>query len=554
MKKWLLLLAAFLTLAGVLSACKRGNPQTTAAQGPPQAMPATPPPPPPVIVRIHFAGADNISSDTNSRSFTNEFASTEARALESQTLDKLSRAPGDWFKNKLPARVGDGSAQLRPLLDDFLKSEWIFEMRGATDSPEYALAIRLDATRAQLWQTNLENLLESWTKITAQNITNGWELKKDLPPNLFRFVRAGDWVVIGCGQNELSLSDGWSQTGTGLEKETNWLSARVDWPRVGQLFLALAKFDFPVTTMQAIGVNSNLFVTGKFELSQPLPPLDKWQIPTSLIRQPLTSLTSARGFGPWLENQSWAGPFELSPEPGEFFSWSMRIPLQTFIAFPVPNATNALAQVARNFAVDTNWQERLLMPFQMEATTTRITWQGMPFINPEIRALRDSSGDFLFADVFPALPIGKAPPAELLQAASRNNLVFYHWETTSLRLKALPQLTQLGLMMTNHRQLDANSVAGRWLNRIAPKPGDSVTEVMQTGPSELTFTRRAPDVLTAAELIALANWLEAPHFPECDLKLPPRVKHLMLPRPIKVLSAPTPVHVSAPTPAPTVPH
>lgn len=551
MKKWLSLLTAFLILAGMLSACNRNSTPTTAAAAPPP-VPSTPTnatPPPLVIVRIHFAGVDNISSDTNSLAFTNEFASAEARALESQTLDKLSRAPGAWFKNKLPTGAGDGSAQLRPLLDDFLKSEWIFEMRSATDSPEYALAIRLNDSRAQLWQTNLQNLLESWTKITAQNITNGWELKKDLPPNLFRFVRTGDWVILGCGQNELPLADEWSQTGAGLENETNWLSARVDWPRLGQVFPALAKFDFPITRMQTIGTSSNLLVTGKFELSQPLPSLDKWQIPTNLIHQPLTSFTAARGFDSWLENQSWAGWLKLSPEPDELFIWSLgTMPLQTFIAFPIANATNALAQVARNFTVNTNWQEHLLMPFQMKPTTTQISWQGMPFISPEMSALHESSGDYLFANVFPNPPFGKAPPAELFRAASQDNMVFYHWEITSSRLKALPQLTQLALMLTSYRQLDGNSAAGRWLNRIAPTLGDSVTEVTQTGPSELVFTRTAPAGLTAVELIALANWLQAPHFPECDLSLPRRSRQLMSHRPIKVLSAPAPVHTPAPAP------
>src|ERR1700722_11682933 len=161
MRKWLLLLAALVVLAGVLTACKRNHPPTTAAQ-----PPSNPAPPPPTIARIHFAGVNSISSDTNSAAFTNEFASAQARALESQTLDKLSLAPGDWFKPRLSPGAGDGSAQLRPLLDDFLKSEWFFEMRDTPASPEYALAIRLDDARAQLWETNLSTLLQSWTKIT----------------------------------------------------------------------------------------------------------------------------------------------------------------------------------------------------------------------------------------------------------------------------------------------------------------------------------------------------------------------------------------------------
>src|SRR5450432_1999016 len=121
-----------------------------------------------LIARIHFAGAERISADPNSRAFTNEFCSSEARALESQTLDKLARAPGAWFRSKITAGAGDGAEQLRPLLDDLLRSEWVFEMRDTTNgSPEYALAISLPGERVKLWQENLQNVLRSWTKLPA---------------------------------------------------------------------------------------------------------------------------------------------------------------------------------------------------------------------------------------------------------------------------------------------------------------------------------------------------------------------------------------------------
>ena len=478
-------------------------------------------PPGPPIVQIHFAGAQAISRDTNSAAFNLEFCSPEARALESQTLDKLSRAPGVWFKDKLPAGVSHGSAQLRPLLDDFLKSEWTFEMREAPDSPEYTLAIRLDAARAQLWQTNLRSLLESWTKISANDISNGWELKKDLPPNLFRFVRAGDWIVIGCGQDDLPLSDEWVQ-GNFPVIPPGWVSANLDWPRLARIFPELAKLPLPSVKMQVSGSNSNLVMTGKMELSQPLPVLEKWQVPSPIIYEPLTSFTAARGFGPWLQNQAWAKPLDFSPEPDQLFVWSLgSMPMQTFIAVPTPNATNALMQLGQNLSTDTQWQDHLMSPFKFEKTADRISLAHVPFAAPEVRALHEPTGDLLFADVFPNPPRGKFPPPALYQQLAPPNLVYYHWEVTSVRLKVLPQITQLALLLTRHQQLDAQSAAGQWLKRIGPTLGASVTEVAQTGPSELSFVRQAPGGLTAFELIVLANWLQAPNFPGCDLSLPP---------------------------------
>jgi hypothetical protein len=552
MKRWLLFIAALLALAGGLSACKRNNPETTAAQPPLQLTPANPPQPPPVLVRIHFAGAEEIAKDTNSLAFTNEFASAEARILEKQTLDKLSRAPGTWFKDKISHGAGDGSAELRPLLDDLVQSEWIFEMRGATDCPDYALAIRLDDARAQLWETNLSKLLEAWTKINVQDITNGWRLKKDLPPNLVRLVRAGDWVIIGCGQNELPLSDEWIKTGVPAENETSWLSMTADWPKLPQFFPALAKFDFPAASLRMIGKGGNFLWDGKFELSEPLPPLDAWQVPTNVIHQPLISFTAARGFSSWLEEQSWAWPLKLSPAPSQLFCWAIGVgPLATYLAFPVPNATNALAQVDQNLIANTNWQKHLFVSLQKTVATNRLSWQGFPFINPEIRALHEPYGDFLLADVFPIPPLGKMAPVELYQTFNHNNMVYYHWEITSSRLKTFPELAQFALLLSKHRQFDLNSVAGRWLNRIGPTLGNNVTEVIQTGPTELTFTRSAPGGLTAVELIALANWLEAPNFPGCDLSMPPRPRPPH--RPAKTLSATTPSPVPAPAAVPAPP-
>jgi len=182
-----------------------------------------------LTARIHFAGADQISADTNRLAFTNLFCSAEARALVNQTLDKLSRAPGVWLESKIAPGAGDGAAPLRPLLDDLLKSEWLFEMRDATNgSPEYALAIRLSAERAQLWSNNLAAVLQNWTGIgITQDKSGNWELKKHKPPNLFRFAQGGGWVVIGCGQNELPLNKELfrSMSAFGLSRnQADWLS------------------------------------------------------------------------------------------------------------------------------------------------------------------------------------------------------------------------------------------------------------------------------------------------------------------------------------------
>ncbi len=429
----------------------------------------------------------------------------------------------------MPPGAGDGTAQLRPLLDDFLKSEWLFEMRDAKNlSPEYALAIRLNGDRAQLWQTNLQSLLESWTKITAQKIPGGFELQKHQPPNLFRFQRRGDWVVLDCGENELPLGEEILEPllKAKIAAETNWLTADLNWPRLAQLFPAFSKFDFPKTELRVNGPDGNLRLSCKFHLAQPQPPPGKWHLPTNTIRQPLGSFTAARGFAPWLAKQSWARRFEISPPPDQGFIWSLaQIPFQTFAAVPVPDGPAALAQLAARLpaspAMNAVPQNSFLSTMTATMTNKEISWRGVPFISPFVQAAHEASGDFLFGGFFPNSPPSQPLPPQLLAVFDQTNLVYYHWEITAERLQLQLQLLQLALLLTQHQQLAAESAAGQWLKLIGPKLGVTVTEITQTAPAELTFERSAPGGFTALELFALASWLEAPDFPGCDLSLTP---------------------------------
>jgi len=496
-------------------------------------------PQPDLIARIHFAGAKQISADTNHLAFTNEFCSAEARALESQTLDKLSRVPGAWFKSKIAPGAGDCAEQLRPLLGDLLKSEWLFEMRDTTNgSPEYALAVRLSPERAQLWSDNLVAVFQDWMGVAiSQDKAGNWEFRKHQPPDLFQFSRSDDWVVIDCGQNELSLGREMLQNAAA---NNGWLSVNADWPRLAQLFPALKEFDFPKIQMQVAGRDGNFRLTGRLALARPLPPVEPWRVPTNTIRQPFNSFTAARGVAPWLQKQGWARPFFIRPQPDQLFIWAQsNIPFQTFAAEPVPDAKAALAQLDRQMSGNTNWQRYFINPLTLMTTNDEISLLGLPFIVPLVQAVHERAGDFLVGGFFPNGGRSRPMPPALLARLSQPGLVYYHWEITAERLNELPQLSQLLFVFTGHQQLDGQSTAAKWLNLIGPKLGNSDTEVTQTAPDELAFQRTAPGGLTAIELLLFANWLESPQFPAFDLRMPPPTPHIRHgQKPLKVLSAP----------------
>ncbi len=478
----------------------------------------TAPAQPDLMARIHFLGGEKISADASSATFTNEFSSPEARALERQTLDKLSAAPSVWFQHRLPPGATNSAVLLRPLLDDFLTSEWVFEMRDATNgSPEYALAIRLDGDRAQLWSRNLRTLLETWTKIPSQKTADGWRFKKDVPPNLFQFSQRGEWVVLDCGQDELPLGE--EMWGTVLkEKETNWLTADLDWPRLAQIFPALRAFDFPKIGFQAMGNKGYLQFNGDLKLSRPLPSLVHWQVPTNLIDQPFVSFTAVRGLGPWLVRQSWFQPVKLQPQPEQFFVWALpQIPFQTFAAEPVSDPRTALAQIDQHLTTNTNWQNYFRIPAKAAMAGDKLSITGLPFISPYLQIDREPSGDFLYGGLFPNAPGVGGLPAQLAAQLNAPGLIYYHWELTSERLHELPELSQLILFMTRHQQLAASSAGANWLKKIEPISGANVTVANEAAPDEVRFLRTSPTGFTALESLALANWLDSPDFPALSL-------------------------------------
>ena len=60
----------------------------------------------------------------------------------------------------------------------------------------------------------------------------------------------------------------------------------------------------------------------------------------------------------------------------------------------------------------------------------------------------------------------------------------------------------------------SNRPALLWLTAIAPRLGATVTDITQTGPNQLSFTRQSGIGFTAIELNLLADWLESPQIPD----------------------------------------
>jgi hypothetical protein len=517
------LFAAFVLLAGCWPALSAENVPAASASSPD------------TLARIQWLGLKQLSSEPNVAHLMAIWNLPQSRRLEQQTLDKLSLAPWRLLHRSVDTNA---AALLRPLLDDVMANESCLEIRQATNQPEeLVLAIRLDDQRAALWQTNLAAVLESLTGIPpvpAPRHRYGWSLKKHHAPNLIQMTRANGWTILGAAEDHNGLlGELLKSQAPFLARNTNdWLAADLDPVRLAAVFSLSARtaggegrgevgsknistlnhFHLAVT-----GDGANVLVHGTADFPRPLAlDLRPWNIPTNLIDEPLSSFTLIRGFKPWLESlDAWTN-LQIGPSPDQLCCWALRgFPMQSYFAAPLADASNAVDRL-------TDWvlqKEKVwfatntLARFERSKTFNGLDWKGAPFMTPFLRSITVSNQNFVYGG---GLVSPTASPMSLnaLQATlNRTDLVYHDSEATGMRIDQWLYISQFARYVLLKDQLPPDSAGVLWLKAISPKLGDSVTEITQTGPNQLSFTRQSDIGFTALELNLLADWLESPQFP-----------------------------------------
>ena len=484
-------------------------------------------PQPDLLMQIHFAGVQKISGDPHARAFTNEFCSSQALAFRAQTAARLSSWLSGWLQTALKTVVPNGQAKLRPLFDDLETAEFFFEVRvAANNQPEAAIAIKLTPTRAQLWQANLKPFFTSAA-----------------------FKSIGGWLIFDSNPALLGMGDRLAQKVN--VPTASWFDLDINWPRLAQWHPMLKELELPETQFYVTAPADYFSINGKFLFPENLSlNLEPWRMPTNTIHVPFTSFTAVRGFSSWWASQPWAQSFQISPVPNQLATWSLpALSIQTFASVPVPNAVNALSQAYTELVPVFNaafTADEIVTRITPEMTDKEVDFSRTPWVAMKLRALTEPAGQFLLGELAPNLPKSKPLPPELYRRLETKGLVFYHYEATGSRLAQLLYLTQLGLMTTRHQQLSADAPVSKWLDLIGtnlvanPARDHTDTEITQSGPAELTFTRKSPVIFTALEFYTLANWLEAPNFPGFDIRMRHSQRHATQPgqQPFKLTPIP----------------
>jgi len=162
-----------------------------------------------ILARYHFIGTSHLAGDTNAARLREISVLSETRKFEDQTLKKLAHAPKVFYGDKISAEQDErGAALIRPLLDDLLRQESFVQARGpANKRAEWALLVELPPDRLKAWGAAVGELTQVWklgnpTTSSVEGFSVS-EVRRSDEPTLIRWAEAGQWFVLGVGQDSL---------------------------------------------------------------------------------------------------------------------------------------------------------------------------------------------------------------------------------------------------------------------------------------------------------------------------------------------------------------
>ncbi|MEO5802887.1 MAG: hypothetical protein ABIR24_05105 [Verrucomicrobiota bacterium] len=488
-----------------------------------------------LLASYHFVGAANLAKNTNATKLKEIWALPETAQFRGDVLQKLAGASLKY----LGADSGNARqvALARPLFDDLLRVESQAELRGKTNSgAEFILAARLSEERSKLWETNLLQLAKaSKPQLTKMDEISGWQAKAGA--NFLKFFRAEKWTVIVLGPEQSPAQSDFLKR---LQKQPanspsqEWLAVDVDWPRLTPRF-PLDKYPLKLarTELRVTGKGENLRTTVRAIYPDKIDWKSQgWQIPKELIRDPLISFSAGQKLAPFLNSPKVFERLSFNPLTNQFFFWAQsQMPFQSYVALPVKDPTNTMRAFAPQIvtAFNDDLKRREGGELRMASNRVDLFWHELPIIVPFLQTAKEKNGaGFLLGGLFPIAPNTNLPPSELFgQVSNHNDLVYYDWEITQERLsqwmilgQLLPLFPREPIVSTNAALrkgfVPAKVPEHKWLAAIAPKLGNTITEITFKAPNELNLVRKSHLGLNSIELVLLSHWLAGPNFPSTN--------------------------------------
>ena len=468
------------------------------------------------FLQLHWAGAAGIlNGGTNAAKLQEVLKLATTAQVRSEALAKLARVPQELWRKSLPADAPDTSATiLQPILEDLWQNEATISLQGKPAQPDLLFAARLDAAKDQSWNKALAQLAQNWKlgSARADGPSTKWSVgRRDLHVH---YARENGWTFAALTRGSKSPFE--KSQAPALNGAI--IDLRADGRRLGEAFPVLAKYALPPSHIRVMPRGESLRTEAKLTYSERLPiRIEPWSIPTNIVTEPIVSFTCAQGIRPLLDQIKGFSKLRLKDQPNQFCSWGLEtVHAQTFVAVPMPNATNVVRGLAGHLPefVGTLFQNAP-GTFLWISNRAEWIWSGLPMVIPHVRPQRSGNREYVVAGLFPSPPIvSNTAPAELFaQVLGRTNLVYYDWELTGQRVLHSRHTFQLLDIINGRRIQSTNFATQQWIVELAPLLGNSVTEATLSGPKELSVVRKSDVGFTGYEIALLGRWIDSPRFP-----------------------------------------
>ncbi len=487
-----------------------------------------------VLARFHFIGSGKIAVDPKGSNITAIATLPESKQLLDETLNKLSTAPFRFLRKKLSSGgTNNYAATIKSFLVDVVENESCLEFRGPTNGvPEMLLAVRLNQSRAEFWESSLSNIVSIWTALPAEKISgdgfSGWELKKHHSPNDIICVTSGGWLLFGWGDSTVRLQSVFlkriQEHQSPMEPlQGIWLDAEVDLSTlVSNRKIKLPEWlpsDSPKLRLTVEGAGGYIRPELVLQYAQPLNlRLDDWLLPTNIVPKRILSFTVARGIEGWLKSVPAVQSLNLPVTPNQITLWGKSGTVFEFNwGMPMAEASNTLAVV--HPAIISNLNSTILA----SASAPKAAWVSNQIALPDfpllafyMRAMRLPQSDFIFSGIFPMAfrPSASTVPEPMLhEIFTRTNLLAYDWEINDERMLQWRAIFGAYAIVQQNMGALPQFTGQKWIEAVHGKLGNCTTAATLSSPSQIRIVRNSMVGLTGVEINLLEHWLDSPQFP-----------------------------------------
>lgn len=464
------------------------------------------------LLRWHFVGTKHLASLKDLKTMNEVLALPETRALQEAAAQGLAgRAALRFNKSGNTNANAELVGLIQPLLPDLWQNESRFHMgtKGA-DAAEWMIAVKLPENRSLEWNKTLAELTRHAGMGGAKaGEEKGWTAQRD--NYQLTLSKSKDWLVVQGGNGAPDEKVAKEFIGSlGKRRGKGLLEAEVNSPSLGKIWEAPRLAHAPRLLVSAEpkkdGVHSEVLVEYPQDLEIKV---EKWNVPTDLVREPLIGFTAIRGIGERLAKNKNFQDLGAKQTPNQLFVWAQSsTPFSISMAAEVKNPGEVITNAARAFEHAKLPAGRLLLA----TNRTALLWRGLPIAVPFLEVAPAPYEGFIRGGLFPIQAPGRdnvPAPKELFAQLNKKNLVYYDWEMTGERLSQWIPLWQLRYLLSGPVVPNNTAASSKWLLALGSRVGNTVTEGTLDNKRRVKMVRQSGLGFNALELLAIAHWIDS---------------------------------------------